>query len=75
MDLIEAIFIGVSRIAGALVSVFAGISGGDPATIGMIILLIGAGWLIGVRNSENRRGKFEAKQAMDRRDEYRRKGF
>lgn len=75
MDLIETIFIGISRIFQFIAAVLGGLGSLDYGSVIPVLLLLAVGGVLGVRNSERRRGKYEAKQAKDRSTEYRRKGF
>lgn len=75
MDLIETIFIGISRIFQFLGEVLNGLGSMDFGAVVPVLALLFVGGVIGVRNSERRRGRYEAKQAKDRSTEYRKKGF
>lgn len=75
MDLIETIFIGISRIFQFIFALLEGLGSLEFGAVIPVLALLFVGGILGVRNSERRRGKYEAKQAMDRRNEYRRKGF
>ena len=75
MDLIETVFVGISRIFQFLAALLDGLGNMDYGSVVPILALLFVGGVLGARNSERRRGRYEAKQAKDRSSEYRRKGF
>lgn len=75
MGLIETVFIGIQRFAMFVVYLFDGITGASAEMAGLVVVSLLAGGWLGLHRSERGRGRYDAKQAYERRNEYRRKGF